>query len=324
VIYVDVNDAAPPPSNLLDEAELAAAHTRRNVIIIVILAAVSAVLAIILIIAITCVNRPCCGMYGPPQYASGLGGRGSKRPPETEADQQYMEQALHLTVADGDIMGGAWGAGGPTDLHRQTGSQSPIVTTSFASPIHEGYCRGDIGSGRTLPNPRHLQHQQQLQHAVVKSPTAAAGAGAGKTGKSDQPSTNAACQMHRGPPVSHRAAEAPSPAHFAPLPVLHSTSMAVSASTPARCGHHSVSGPTALPAISLPSSFDEDTSRRQQQQQQQQQPPPVPAPLQTVEEVAGSQETVSAASAGGGGSGNGQADQVCRQIDSLFFRDMPV
>ncbi|PAA49274.1 hypothetical protein BOX15_Mlig003991g2 [Macrostomum lignano] len=58
VIYVDVNDAAPPPSNLLDEAELAAAHTRRNVIIIVILAAVSAVLAIILIIAITCVNRP--------------------------------------------------------------------------------------------------------------------------------------------------------------------------------------------------------------------------------------------------------------------------
>uniref|UniRef100_A0A1I8FHR8 Cadherin_C domain-containing protein n=1 Tax=Macrostomum lignano TaxID=282301 RepID=A0A1I8FHR8_9PLAT len=162
VIYVDVNDAAPPPSNLLDEAELAAAHTRRNVIIIVILAAVSAVLAIILIIAITC-------------YASGLGGRGSKRPPETEADQQYMEQALHLTVADGDIMGE------PNRDH--------IIR--FA-PIHEGYCpRRHRQRTHSLPTCR-TQRTSSISSSfnavrkIALDNQQAAGAGAGKTGKSDQ------------------------------------------------------------------------------------------------------------------------------------------
>uniref|UniRef100_A0A1I8IPI6 Cadherin domain-containing protein n=1 Tax=Macrostomum lignano TaxID=282301 RepID=A0A1I8IPI6_9PLAT len=170
VIYIDVDDSAPPV-NLLDEAELAAAHTRRNVIIIIILAAVSAVLAIILIVAITCVNRPCCGVYE--GGASGAGGRGKHRGGRQRrtdgidgmggggggGDMQYTEQAQHLTVTDSEM---AW-AGSGVLRAPSIGSPSPIVTTSFALPqSHDASCYyggggggGGGGACSTLPNPRH-------------------------------------------------------------------------------------------------------------------------------------------------------------------------
>ncbi|PAA76013.1 hypothetical protein BOX15_Mlig014756g1 [Macrostomum lignano] len=168
VIYIDVDDSAPPV-NLLDEAELAAAHTRRNVIIIIILAAVSAVLAIILIVAITCVNRPCCGVYeGGAGEAGGRGKHRGGRQRRTDGidgigggggggDMQYTEQAQHLTVTDSEM---AW-AGSGVLRAPSIGSHSPIVTTSFALPqSHDASCYyggggGGGGACSTLPNPRH-------------------------------------------------------------------------------------------------------------------------------------------------------------------------
>uniref|UniRef100_A0A1I8FPV7 Alkaline phosphatase n=1 Tax=Macrostomum lignano TaxID=282301 RepID=A0A1I8FPV7_9PLAT len=92
-------------------------------------------------------------------YASGLGGRAPSGPGDGGGPAVHGAGAA-LTVADGDIMGGAWGAGGRLICTGQTGSQSPIVDhTSFASPIHEGYCPRDTTSAADalLPNPRHLQ-----------------------------------------------------------------------------------------------------------------------------------------------------------------------
>uniref|UniRef100_A0A1I8JQS1 Conserved plasma membrane protein n=1 Tax=Macrostomum lignano TaxID=282301 RepID=A0A1I8JQS1_9PLAT len=141
VIYIDVDDSAPPV-NLLDEAELAAAHTRRNVIIIIILAAVSAVLAIILIVAITCVNRPCCGVY-----EGGASGARRARGKHRGGRQRRTDGI------------DAWPG-------KNIRAQSPIVTTSFALPqSHDASCYYGGGGRRRR---RSLQHSaKSARHQVL-------------------------------------------------------------------------------------------------------------------------------------------------------------
>uniref|UniRef100_A0A1I8IUH5 Protein grainyhead n=1 Tax=Macrostomum lignano TaxID=282301 RepID=A0A1I8IUH5_9PLAT len=288
VIYIDVDDSAPPV-NLLDEAELAAAHTRRNVIIIIILAAVSAVLAIILIVAITCVNRPCCGVYeGGAGEAGGRGKHRGGRQRRTDGidgigggggggDMQYTEQAQHLTVTDSEM---AW-AGSGVLRAPSIGSHSPIVTTSFALPqSHDASCYyggggGGGGACSTLPNPRH-------QVAGERS------------------ASRGGAQASRPDPQQQQQQQAP--IRFTPVPQL--SSVQTSRSTP------------------LPSIQNQPQPQPQQQQQPQHQQgskPPTPQPLATVHAASAghSASPVTAAS-----SAANPADQVCRQIDNLFFKDM--